>query len=90
MEPTKIHISPRDPRAGAVLAHEHEITLAAELADIAYQHKHARAEAERTRLRRNALIQHALKAGWTHAQIAETTGLTRGRIGQIAMSPVQR
>jgi hypothetical protein len=33
---------------------------------------------------RNVLIQEALVASWSHAQIAATTGLTRGRIGQIA------
>ena len=34
--------------------------------------------------KRNALVRAALAAGWTHAQISEATGLTRGRIGQIA------
>lgn len=35
---------------------------------------------------RNAALLEALAAGMTHAQIAEATGLTRGRIGQIAMA----
>src|SRR5947209_7443622 len=33
---------------------------------------------------RNRLVKRAIAKGWTHAQIAEATGLTRGRIGQIA------
>jgi hypothetical protein len=39
---------------------------------------------EPVREARNHAIREALDAGWTHAQIAEATGLTRGRIGQIA------
>jgi hypothetical protein len=34
--------------------------------------------------RRDALVRRALAEGWTHARIADATGLTRGRIGQIA------
>jgi hypothetical protein len=34
--------------------------------------------------RRNAAVREALREGWTHARIAEATGLTRGRVGQIA------
>jgi DNA-directed RNA polymerase specialized sigma24 family protein len=33
---------------------------------------------------RTALLHRALDEGWTHAQIAEATGLSRGRVGQIA------
>lgn len=33
---------------------------------------------------RDALIHQAIAEGWTHSQIATATGLTRGRIGQIA------
>lgn len=40
--------------------------------------------AEALRVLRNELVRHALAAGWTHARIAEATGLTRGRIGQLA------
>jgi DNA-directed RNA polymerase specialized sigma24 family protein len=32
---------------------------------------------------RNALVRQALAEGWTHQQISDTTGLSRGRIGQI-------
>jgi hypothetical protein len=36
--------------------------------------------------KRNELVRQALANGWTHAKIAEATGLTRGRIGQLAKS----
>jgi len=41
---------------------------------------------EAAREARNAGVREALAEGWTHAQIAEATGLTRGRIGQLATS----
>lgn len=47
-----------------------------------YQRALARSEAA-SRERRH-LILAALDEGWTHARIAEATGLTRGRIGQFA------
>jgi hypothetical protein len=34
---------------------------------------------------RDCMIREALKDGWTHADIARATGLTRGRVGQLAM-----
>lgn len=34
---------------------------------------------------RNALILAAIAEGWTHAQIAAATGMTRSRVGQIAL-----
>jgi CRP-like cAMP-binding protein len=57
---------------------------AAELrkAEARYQRAFARSEAARED--RNALVRSALAEGWTHARIAEATGLTRGRVGQIA------
>jgi transcriptional regulator with XRE-family HTH domain len=36
------------------------------------------------REQRNAAVREALREGWTHAQIAQATGLTRSRVGQIA------
>lgn len=42
--------------------------------------------AEEAREARNAAVQEALSAGWTHARIAEATGLTRGRVGQLAQA----
>lgn len=41
---------------------------------------------EQAREERNAAVRAALVAGWTHARIAEATGLTRGRVGQIAQA----
>jgi hypothetical protein len=40
---------------------------------------------ERARAERNALIHAAIEAGWSHFRIAEATGLTRSRVGQIAL-----
>jgi uncharacterized protein YerC len=41
--------------------------------------------AEELRALRNELVLAAVRAGYTHAQIANATGLTRARIGQIAL-----
>jgi hypothetical protein len=35
---------------------------------------------------RNQAVREAIAAGWTHAQIAQATGLTRTRVGQIALT----
>ena len=51
-------------------------------AEARYQRAFRRSENEREQ--RNAAVQAAIAAGWTHAAIAEATGLTRGRVGQIA------
>jgi CRP-like cAMP-binding protein len=51
-------------------------------AEARYQRAFRHSEQEREA--RNRLVREALAAGWTHARIAEATGLTRGRIGQIA------
>jgi hypothetical protein len=40
---------------------------------------------EKAREKRNATIRQAIAEGWTHARIAEATGLTRSRVGQIAL-----
>ena len=42
---------------------------------------------EARREERNAALREALAEGWTHARIAEATGLTRGRVGQLAAKP---
>lgn len=34
---------------------------------------------------RNVLMHQAIAEGWSHSEIAALTGLTRGRIGQIAL-----
>ena len=38
---------------------------------------------EKAREDRNAAVRAAIAGGMTHAQIAEATGLSRGRVGQI-------
>lgn len=48
------------------------------------RYQRALAHSEEARELRNATVRAALEASWTHAQIAEATGLTRGRIGQLA------
>lgn len=50
--------------------------------EVRYQRASRRAEAAREA--RNAAVRAALADGWTHAAIAASTGLSRGRIGQIA------
>lgn len=41
---------------------------------------------EAARETRNHAVREAVAAGWTHAQIADVTGLTRARVGQIALT----
>jgi DNA-directed RNA polymerase specialized sigma24 family protein len=53
-------------------------------AEAAYQAAFRRSET--LRAERNALVRQALEQGWTHAQIAQATGLTRSRVGQLALS----
>src|SRR5438128_1926831 len=53
-------------------------------AEARYQRAFRRSE--ELREERNAAVRAALDAGWTHARIAGATGLTRGRIGQMAQS----
>ena len=48
----------------------------------AFEAAAGRAEAKREQ--RNTAVRAALAAGLTHAEIARVTGLSRGRIGQIA------
>ncbi len=45
---------------------------------------------ERTREERNHLIAQALADGWTHQQIADATGLSRGRVSQIRLPTEER
>jgi DNA-binding NarL/FixJ family response regulator len=53
-------------------------------AEARYQRAFRRSEEAREE--RNRLVVQALADGWTHARIAEATGLTRGRIGQLAIT----
>lgn len=48
------------------------------------RYRRASSRAEEAREARNEAVRKALADGWTHARIAEATGLTRGRINQIA------
>jgi hypothetical protein len=57
---------------------------AADLRKAEARYQRAAARAEHARYQRNAAVRAALAEGWTHAAIAEATGLTRGRVGQIA------
>jgi hypothetical protein len=50
------------------------------------QYRKAVTASEVARRSRNDAVRQALESGMTHAQIAMVTGLTRGRIGQIASS----
>ena len=54
------------------------------VAETGYREAYTRSE--EMRAKRNAEVRQALAEGWTHAAIAEATGLTRGRVGQIAMA----
>lgn len=65
-------------RAGVVTADD------LKKAEARYQRAARRAEEARTA--RNRLLCAAIAAGWTHAQIAAATGLTRSRVGQIALT----
>lgn len=57
-------------------------------AEAAYQAASRRSEMARER--RNATVWAAIEAGWSHAQIAQATGLTRARVGQIALARQER
>ena len=51
-------------------------------AEARYQRAFRRSEALREE--RNAAVRQAIAEGWTHARIAEATGMTRSRVGQLA------
>jgi DNA-binding NarL/FixJ family response regulator len=59
---------------------------AAELRKAEARYQRAYRRSEEAREERNRLVADALANGWTHARIAEATGLTRGRVGQIALT----
>jgi hypothetical protein len=50
------------------------------------RYKRASSRADAMREQRNALVHEALTEGWTHAQIAEATGLSRGRVSRGAVA----
>ncbi len=53
-------------------------------AEARYRRASRRYEAEREA--RNAVVRTAIGEGWSHAQIAEATSLSRARVGQIALA----
>jgi DNA-binding NarL/FixJ family response regulator len=55
-----------------------------ELRNTQDQYERAARRYDAARTKRNARIAQALADGWTHAAIAKATGLTRGRVGQLA------
>lgn len=59
---------------------------AAELRKAEAAYRAASARFEKVREARNDAVRKAAEQGMTHAQIAEATGLTRSRVGQIALS----
>jgi hypothetical protein len=50
------------------------------------RYQRASRRSEEAREERNHLVRSALVEGWTHAKVAEATGLTRGRVGQLAQT----
>jgi hypothetical protein len=52
-------------------------------AEAAYRAASSRSEVKREE--RNRIVREAIATGWTHAAIAEATGMSRGRVGQIAV-----
>lgn len=58
--------------------------IATDLRKAEARYRRAFSLAEEARQIRNAMVRMALTEGWTHARISAATGLTRGRIGQIA------
>lgn len=58
-----------------------ELTHALRAAEAIY--RSAQGIADEKREERNKLVRAALRKKWTHARIAEVTGLTRGRINQL-------
>jgi DNA-directed RNA polymerase specialized sigma24 family protein len=48
------------------------------------EYREAQERIEVLRRVRNDVVRQALEQGWTHARISEATGLSRGRVGQIA------
>jgi hypothetical protein len=58
---------------------------AKELQDAEAAYRRAAHRYEQQRHARNTAVREALADGWTHAQVSDATGLTRSRIGQIAL-----
>ena len=59
--------------------------LPQDLIDAEAAHEAASRVADQAREVRNDLVRDALADGWTHARISEASGLSRARVGQIAV-----
>lgn len=57
---------------------------AEQLQQVEAAYQAAFAVAEERRAERNLAVREALAEGWTHAKIAESTGMSRGRVNQLA------
>lgn len=60
--------------------------IQSELSAAEADYRKARSAVDEKRQRRNRLVKEAIAAGMTHTQIADATGLTRGRIAQISQT----
>lgn len=58
----------------------------AELRKLQRAHERAAARAEDARQARNAAVRAAIAEGWSHEALARATGLSRSRVGQIAIN----
>lgn len=65
------------------LASRGAMTLAEKLKVTERHYRWAAETADKAREKRNEAVREALNAGWSHARIAEATGLSRGRISQF-------
>ena len=60
-----------------------------ELRSLQRRYERAAAKAEILREQRNAAVRQHLAEGCTHQWLSDATGLSRGRISQIAASPLR-
>lgn len=60
-----------------------------ELRNLQRRYERAATKAEELREQRNAAVRQHLADGYTHQWISDATGLSRGRISQIAQSRQQ-
>lgn len=56
-----------------------------ELRKLQRAHERAAVRAEDARQARNAAVREAIAEGWSHEALAHATGLSRSRVGQIAL-----
>ena len=61
-----------------------------ELRSAEARYRRAFARSELLREQRNKAVREAIAAGWSYSKIAESTGLTKARVGQIAAASPAR